>query len=116
MYKIEVVAQACSLTDLTITDLAKRNIGALTENIEKTPYKLLFNDSTNSFSLYNNVQFLRAVDSCIAQNETTVTGRKRLVLVHGKGLPVCGILNCSPKLSSFPLISYILRYISLFFL
>lgn len=78
-----IIAQACSLDDLTITALAKRNVGALTENIERTPYKLLFNGATNSFSLYNNVQVLRAVDHCILQNEPTVTGRKRLVLVHG---------------------------------
>lgn len=78
-----IVAQACSLSDLTITALTKRNVGALTESIEKAPYKLLFNGSTNSFALYNNVQVLRAVDHCIAQNEPTVTGRKRLVLVHG---------------------------------
>ena len=78
-----IVAQACSLDDLTITALVKRNVGALTENIEKPPYKQLFNDSTNSFSLHNNVQTLRAVDHCISQNEPTVTGRKRLVLVHG---------------------------------
>ena len=78
-----IIAQACSLPDLTITALAKRNLGALTENIQKTPYILIFNGSTNSFSLYNNVQVLRAVDRCIAQHEPTVTGRKRLVLVHG---------------------------------
>lgn len=78
-----IVAQACSLTDLTITALTKRNVGTLTESIEKTSYKLLFNGAINSFSLYNNVQVLRAVDHCIAQNESTVTGRKRLVLVHG---------------------------------
>ena len=78
-----IVAQACSISDLTITALVKKNVGALTENIEKTPYKLLFNGATNSFSLYNNVQTLRAVDYYIAQNEITVTGRKRLVLVHG---------------------------------
>ena len=78
-----IVAQACSLDDLSITALAKRNVGALTENIEKTPYKLLFNDSTDSFSLYNNVLVLRAVEDCISKNEPNVTGRKRLVLVHG---------------------------------
>lgn len=78
-----IVAQACSLDDLTMTALSKRNVGALTESIEKTPYKLLFNGSTNSFSLHNNVQVLRAVEYCISQNEPTVTGRKRLVLVHG---------------------------------
>lgn len=78
-----IVAQACSLEDLTITALTKRNVGALTENIDKAPYKLLFNGATNSFLLFNNVQVLRAVEHCISQNESTVTGRKRLVLVHG---------------------------------
>jgi len=78
-----IVAQACSIQDLAITALVKRNIGALTENIEKAPYKQLFNDLTNSFSLYNNVIILRAVDSCISKHSTQSTGRKRLVLIHG---------------------------------
>ena len=78
-----IVAQACMLSDLSIVALAKRNIGALTENIEKAPYKLLFNGGTNSFSMYNAVLVLRAVDECISQMESTASGRKRLVLVHG---------------------------------
>ena len=78
-----IIAQACALSDLSIVALTKRNIGALTESIDKTPYKLLFNGSTNSFSLHNGVQVLRAVDYCIKQNESNSTGRKRLVLVHG---------------------------------
>ena len=71
------------LTDLSIVALAKRNIGALTENIENAPYKLLFNGGTNSFSMYNAVLVLRAVDERISQMESTASGRKRLVLVHG---------------------------------
>lgn len=78
-----IIAQACVLPDLSIVALAKRNVGALTESIDKTPYKLLFNGSTNSFSLHNGVQVLRTVDYCIKQNESSSTGRKRLVLVHG---------------------------------
>lgn len=78
-----IVAQACALSDLSIVALAKRNVGALTEGIDKAPYKLLFNGSTNSFSLHNCVQVLRAVDCCIKQKESTSSGRKRLVLVHG---------------------------------
>lgn len=78
-----IVSQACALSDLSVVALVKRNVGALTENIEKPPYKLLFNGATNSFSLYNGVQVLRSVEGCIAQNELEATGRKRLVLVHG---------------------------------
>lgn len=96
-----IVAQACSLDDLTITALSKRNVGALTENIEKAPYKLLFNGSTNSFSLHNNVQVLRAVEHCISQNEPTVTGRKRLVLVHGNRYLLHLIINRVQKTEDF---------------
>ena len=74
-----IISQACMLSDLSMVALTKRNVGALTENIEKAPYKLLFNNATNSFSLYNGVQVLRALDSCIGQNESGTTGRKRLV-------------------------------------
>ena len=78
-----IVSQACTLDDLSIVALVKRNIGALTENIDRPPYKLLFNGATNSFAMYNGVQVLRSVDFYIKQNEPTETGRKRLVLIHG---------------------------------
>ena len=78
-----IIAQACSMDDLTIVATAKGNVGALTENIDKVPYKLLFNGGTNSFQLVNNVRVLRAVDTFLKRKEISATGRKRLVLVHG---------------------------------
>ena len=78
-----IIAQACSADELSVVATAKRNIGALTENINKVPYKLLFNGGTNSFALVNNVRVARVVDSFLSQEEATATGRKRLVLVHG---------------------------------
>lgn len=78
-----IVAQACSLDDLSVVATTKRNIGALTENINKVPYRLLFNEKTSSFSLVNNVRVMRVVDSFLMKNEAKATGRKRLVLVHG---------------------------------
>ena len=78
-----IITQACSLADLSIVALAKRNIGALTENIEKPPYKLLFNGGTNSFALYNKVLTLRIVETRLKELELTSSGRNRLVLVHG---------------------------------
>lgn len=87
MHRALLVAQnSCvvrRLVRFSVLALAKRNVGALTENINKTPYKLLFNGGTNSFSLTNNVWIARVVDSFLAQNESSATGRKRLVLVHG---------------------------------
>lgn len=78
-----IVSQACSLSELSIVALVKRNIGALTEDINRTPYKLLFNGHTDSFALYNGVLVLRLVDASIKKCELTATGRKRLVLIHG---------------------------------
>ena len=71
------------LDDLEHQITLDETIIALTENIEKPPYKSLFNSGTNSFSLYNGVQVLRTVDRLLKQHEATSTGRKRLVLVHG---------------------------------
>ncbi len=45
-----IVSQACLLEEISIVALVKGNIGALTENIDKAPYKKLFNGSTNSFT------------------------------------------------------------------
>ena len=96
-----IISQACSLSDLSIVALAKRNVGALTENIEKAPYKLLFNGGTNSFSLHNGVQVLRAVERCIKQNECNASGRKRLVLVHGNRFLLHLILEKIKKIDGY---------------
>ena len=88
-----IISQACLSSDLSIVALVKRNIGALTEDIDKNPYKLLFNESTNSFSLFNGVQVYRAVENCIKKYAPTVTARKRLVLVHGNRFLLYLILN-----------------------
>lgn len=96
-----IISQACVLSDLSIVALVKRNVGALTENIEKAPYKLLFNGATNSFSLYNGVQVLRSVESYIAQNEPGATGRKRLVLVHGNRFLLHLILRQVKEMAGF---------------
>ncbi len=96
-----IISQACLLSDLSIVALTKRNVGALTEDIEKTPYKMLFNDSTNSFKVYNGVQVLRSVDKCIKQNETGVSGRKRLVLVHGNRFLLHLVLSQMKNIDGF---------------
>lgn len=96
-----IVVQACLLSDLSIIALSKRNIGALTENIEKTPYKLLFNDSTNSFTMYNGVLVLRSVELQIMEREPKSSGRKRLVLVHGNRFMLHLVLNQLKKMEGF---------------
>ncbi|SHF58294.1 AIPR protein [Lactonifactor longoviformis DSM 17459] len=107
-----IVSQACALSELSIVALVKRNVGALTENIEKAPYKLLFNGATNSFLLFNGVQVLRAVESCIAKNETGAIGRKRLVLVHGNRFLLHLVLEQLKEIEGFNTQYYDNDYIS----
>lgn len=78
-----IVALACINQDVVLTATAKRNVGALTEDIEKPPYKILFNSSTNAFILKNSIEVLRAVDKFLQKREADFQGRSRLALVHG---------------------------------
>ena len=78
-----IVAQACWHTDLAYATLAKRNIGALSEDITKTPYKALFNPSTNTFSLLNSVLIIRQVEKYLQSKKESVSGRERLACIHG---------------------------------
>lgn len=77
-----IVALACWHGDLSYATMAKRNIGALSEDISKTPYKALFNPSTNSFILINSVITIRKIESILQVKKEQLVGRDRLVCVH----------------------------------
>ena len=78
-----IVALACLHTDISYSTTAKRNIGALSEDITKAPYKVLMNKGTNSFSLLNGVMVIRHVDKVLQMKKNELTGRERLLTVHG---------------------------------
>lgn len=78
-----IVAQACASNDLSNVYLAKQRVGALTEDITKPPYKVLFNNSTNSRELVNNIYVLRMVESFISQNQKTEDVFRKNSLIHG---------------------------------
>lgn len=78
-----IVALACMHADLSYATLAKRNVGALSEDITKAPYKVLMNAGTNSFSLLNSVMVVRYVDRELQSKREELSGRERLVMIHG---------------------------------
>ena len=78
-----IVALACLHNDLSYATLAKRNVGALSEDITKPPYKVLMNAGTNSYALLNSVMVVRYVDKELQSKKEELTGRERLVTVHG---------------------------------
>ena len=78
-----IVALACLYDDLSYATLAKRNVGALSEDITKTPYKALINTTTNSFALLNSVMVIRFLERILQNKKEKLSGRERLVTVHG---------------------------------
>ena len=83
-----VVALACWNSDVSYSTIAKGNIGALTEDISKAPYKVLFNSSTNSYVLLNSVIVLREVERYLNKKKecSLNVDRERLVCIHGNRL------------------------------
>jgi len=77
------VARACSQQDIFYATQAKREIGRLWDDIQKAPYKTLFNGSVSGLNLYKHVQILRAVDTALAKQKATRVGRDRMYAIHG---------------------------------
>lgn len=77
------VALACSRPEIALAVLAKREIGRLWDDIEKPPYKLLFNNSLSGLRLWRLVELLRAIDAALKQEQDVRVGRPRQVAVHG---------------------------------
>jgi hypothetical protein len=80
------VALACSQPDVALAVQAKREIGRLWENIDRTPYKLLFNPSVPSIRLWNLVRVLRTVDATLQDEHRARDGRDAMFAVHGNRL------------------------------
>lgn len=78
-----IVALACLNADISYATMAKNNVGALSENIKKKPYKELMNRSTNSFEIINSVLVVRTVEKELMDCRKRLIGKARLVSVNG---------------------------------
>ena len=78
-----IVALACLNEEISYVTLAKRNVGALSEDITKAPYKKLMNAGTNSYAVLNSVIVIRAVDRELQAKKLVLSGREKLVTIHG---------------------------------
>lgn len=77
-----IVALACC-DELSYATLTKRNVGALSEDTSKAPYKALINPSTNSFKIINGVRVIRKIEQLLQEKKEVLTGKERLVCIHG---------------------------------
>lgn len=77
------LARVCSAGTIEMAVVAKGNIGRLWEDIDKAPYKILFNPTVTGPKLWADVKILRIIDSKISEIRDSKWGRERLVAVHG---------------------------------
>lgn len=90
------VARACLQNDASLAVQAKREIGKLWDDIEKAPYKILFNPSVSGPSLWRAVQVVRVVEQALAAKRAGADGRKRLLAIHGNRFITHLVLSCVP--------------------
>ena len=83
LFEEAIVAQACASGEIALVHLAKQNVGALTEDISRKPYTILFNTSTNSRALVNNVRIMRLVERYLQNRQKETDGKLKSIVIHG---------------------------------
>lgn len=80
------ISRACKQDEVSFVTRVKDKISSLWENIEKPPYKTLFNTSVNGSDIWKLVQILRIVDKKLSEEQKQRDGRERLFSVHSNRL------------------------------
>lgn len=88
------VARACLQKDVSLATQAKREIGKLWEDIEKAPYKTLFNPSISGPSIWRAVQIVREIEAVLANHRSSKDGRNRLLAIHGNRFITHLVFQC----------------------
>jgi AIPR protein len=79
-----ILARACSFNDVTYAVIAKGKISRLWDDIEKAPYKALFNGSVTGPSLWRVVQIMRLINEVLNEEKQSRKKKKEhLYIVHG---------------------------------
>ena len=77
------IALACSMKDSSFAVQVKREIGVLWEDIDKAPYKILFNPSVSGYYIWRCVQVQRNIDEEIENIKNKTLNRENAIAVHG---------------------------------
>lgn len=77
------IALACSMEDSSFAVQVKREIGILWEDIDKAPYKILFNPSVSGYYIWRCVQVQRNIDKEIDNLKNKTLNRENAIVVHG---------------------------------
>lgn len=77
------VARACIQTDIQHAVQAKREISKLWDDIEKAPYKILFNSGLQGPRLWKEIRILRFVEQFVSECKREYQDRDKLMITHG---------------------------------
>ena len=80
------IALACASNDVSLAVQAKREIGKFFDNLNKSPYRAIFNPQTNGVFVLNSVKVLREVDKILSEEIDLLakkSGKEYGVLIHG---------------------------------
>ncbi|BAY13415.1 AIPR family protein [Calothrix sp. NIES-2098] len=91
------ISRACKQSEVSFATRVKDKISALWENIEKAPYKTLFNRSVNGSDLWKLVQILRIVDHKLSEEQKQRDGRERLFAIHSNRLVLHLVYKALPN-------------------
>jgi AIPR protein len=97
------VARACQQAESALSVQAKREIGKLWEDLDRPPYRTLFNPGVSGPELWRSVQLLRLIEQKLVDKRTTLTGRARLLTVHGNRFLSHLVFQCLPNTLVIPL-------------
>jgi hypothetical protein len=93
-------ALACATGSSSLAVQVKSNVGRFFADIEKAPYKTIFNPSTSGARAFNAVMVQRFVDLWIAaekQNLAKKSGKEWGILVHGNRLLEAAVFFLLPQ-------------------
>jgi len=80
------VALACAHSDINYCMTAKREVSKLYEDVQQSPYIVLFNPSLTALKLWRAVEVLRRVDAFLKDAQSEKDGKDRLIAIHGNRL------------------------------
>jgi len=100
------VALACANDDLGLAVQAKREIGKLWEDINKPPYKSLFNSDLSATRLWRAIEISRIVENELKKSEVDRQGRERLISVHGNRFILQQVFKKYPNFDKIPDIDF----------
>jgi hypothetical protein len=77
-------ALACSNRDTNLAVQAKKEISKLWADLDKIPYRILFNDSVSGLFIWRCVQTQRKIDAAIDELSSKLSNRDNSIAVHGR--------------------------------